>query len=62
MAIQFEIVLWKSHPKWVVDCGQHMEVKCSPPERKTKSSRSPRDREENEVGAFQVKVIMTVPN
>lgn len=33
MAIQFEIVLWESHPKWVVDCGQHMEVKCSLPER-----------------------------
>lgn len=38
MATQLEIILWKSHPKWEVNCGQHMKVKCSPTGKKKKKT------------------------
>lgn len=57
------IILWKPHQKWEVDCGQHMEVKCLPITnwKMEKSSRSSEGREENKVGKFRMKFIMTVP-
>lgn len=63
MATQLEIILWKSHPKWEVNCGQHMKVKCSPTGKKKKRQIKQIFREQGrkKVGKLLIQFIMIVP-